>query len=452
MRNARNFASEAEVSDNEYMHLSRSTFPDVVSIKRTLTRPEVVVRPPGSKSLTNRALLCASLATGRSELRGVLLAEDSWAMVDAVTLMGAETSVNETDCVATVKGVTGSEHHHPPRIDARQSGTTSRFILPVLALGTAKTIIDGDSQLRSRPFEPLFNALRSIGGQIENLAEPGQLPVSVSGPAKGGKLQIAGHLSSQFVSGLLIAGAMMPDGLEVELTSPLVSEPYVEMTRAVMAAFGAEISGLTVRNSGYVATTYEVEPDATAASYMLAAAAITGGQITIEGLGSSSIQGDVGFVKVLEMMGAKIIQEPTRTMLTGPEQLAGVDVDLSNMSDTAQTLAAVAVFATSPTRVRGIGFIRHKESNRILAMVEELGRAGIRAQEDPDGFTIYPGQPHPTRFATYDDHRMAMSLSLLGLQVPGVEISGPNCVLKTYPRFFEDLSLFSSSNQSKGDG
>ncbi len=219
-----------------------------------------------------------------------------------------------------------------------------------------------------------------------------------------------------------------------------------------MAAFGAEVSGLTVRNSGYVATTYEVEPDATAASYMLAAAAITGGQITIEGLGSSSIQGDVGFVKVLEMMGAKISQEPTRTMLTGPEKLAGVDVDLSNMSDTAQTLAAVAVFATSPTRVRGIGFIRHKESNRILAMVEELGRAGIRAQEDPDGFTIYPGQPHPTRFATYDDHRMAMSLSLLGLQVPGVEISGPNCVLKTYPRFFEDLSLFSSSNQSKGDG
>ena len=136
-------------------------------------------------------------------------------MVDAITLMGAETSVNETDCVATVKGVSGSEYHHPPRIDARQSGTTSRFILPVLALGTAKTIIDGDSQLRSRPFEPLFNALRSIGGQIENLAEPGQLPVSVSGPAKGGKLQIAGHLSSQFVSGLLIAGAMMPDGLEM---------------------------------------------------------------------------------------------------------------------------------------------------------------------------------------------------------------------------------------------
>jgi 3-phosphoshikimate 1-carboxyvinyltransferase len=211
------------------------------------------------------------------------------------------------------------------------------------------------------------------------------------------------------------------------------------MTRAVMAAFGVAGAGLTVPHAAYAPTRYAIEPDASAASYFLAAAAITGGRVAIEGLGADSIQGDVAFAGVLEQMGARVERSPEQIVVSGAGELHGVDVDMSDISDTAQTLAAVAAFATSPTRVRGIGFIRAKETDRIAAIVAELTRAGVRAQAHEDGFSVQPGEVHGARFETYDDHRMAMSLALLGLRVPGVEIADPGCVAKTYPGFFADL-------------
>jgi 3-phosphoshikimate 1-carboxyvinyltransferase len=306
--------------------------------------------------------------------------------------------------------------------------------------------VDGSEQLRARPFGPLFAALRDLGGDVRPLGEhPDRLPVQVTGPVSGGPVRLPGHLSSQFLSGLLMSGPLMSEGLQVELTSPLVSVPYVTMTAAVMAAFGVTVDDpgdgqLAVRPQEYRPTAYDVEPDASAASYLMAAAAITGGRVTVEGLGTGSLQGDMAFADILEQMGAVVERTPGATTVRGPAQLHGVDVDMADLSDTAQTLAAVACFASSPTRVRGIGFIRGKETDRIGAVVTELRRAGIDAVEHDDGFTVRPGTPAPTSFETYDDHRMAMSLALLGLRVPGIRIRQPGCVAKTYPAYFADLA------------
>ncbi len=413
---------------------------EVTRIKPLREPPAVSMRPPGSKSITNRALLCASLAEGTSTLRGALFAQDTRAMMDAIAALGCGLNTDRASGTVQVQGAGRRRPAEPVRIDARQSGTTSRFILPAAALGTARVIVDGAPQLRSRPFGPLLGALEQLGVSVQALERPGCLPVAVRGPALGGDVRVEGHISSQFVSGLLMAAPLMDRGLRVELSSPSVSVPYVKMTLAVMAAFGVGADGLAVAPGGYVATDLAIEPDASAAAYFFAAAAISGGRVTIEGLGAGSIQGDVAFVDILERMGALVERGPDRITVCGTGTLHGVHVDMADISDTAQTLAAVAVFADTPTTVSGIGFIRGKESDRIGALATELRRAGIEVATAEDGFTVTPGTVRPTRFRTYDDHRMAMSLALLGLRAPGVEVEDPGCVAKTYPDFFADLA------------
>ena len=411
----------------------------VVRLEPLAAPPDAVVRPPGSKSITNRALLCAALAEGESVLRGALFADDTLAMIGAVAALGAGVEAREDQALVRVSGARLGLT--PVRIDAGRSGTTSRFVLAAAALGNAECVVDGDPQLRARPMGPLIDALEQLGVRVRTLGEPGCLPLALCGPAHGGRVRIAGHVSSQFLSGLLMAAPLIDGGLEIELTSPLVSVPYVEMTRAVMAAFGVSADGFRVAPAAYAPTDFAIEPDASAASYFFAAAAITGGRVTVEGLGADSIQGDVAFLGVLERMGARVDRGPASTTVSGTGTLRGIDVDMSDISDTAQTLAAVAVFADGPTRVRGIGFIRRKETDRIAAIVGELRRAGIEASEEDDGFVIVPGEVEPVRFETHDDHRMAMSLALLGLRVAGIELADPGCVAKTYPAFFEDLAM-----------
>ncbi|HUB76025.1 MAG TPA: 3-phosphoshikimate 1-carboxyvinyltransferase [Solirubrobacteraceae bacterium] len=398
--------------------------------------PDCVVRPPGSKSLTNRALLCGALAAGESVLRGALFADDTRAMLGAVAALGARVEAREEAGEVRVAGrrLAGVE----AVVDARQSGTTARFVLAALGGGVAECVVDGDQQLRGRPMGPLVEALRALGVSVRELGEPGRLPLAVRGPALGRRVSLPGHVSSQFLSGLLMAGPTLAEGLEVSLSSPLVSVPYVEMTRAVMARFGVEVEGLAVAPGAYRACEIEIEPDASAASYFFAAAAITGGRVAVPGLSRASLQGDVRFVELLERMGARVAWGADAITVEGGE-LRGIDADMSDISDTAQTLAVVAPFAQGPTRVRGIGFIRAKETDRIAAIVGELRRAGIDAHADDDGFTIVPGTVAPARFATHDDHRMAMSLALLSLRVEGIELDDPGCVAKTYPGYFEDL-------------
>ncbi len=415
---------------------------------------DAVVPVPGSKSLTNRALLCAALAQGTSHLSGVLVADDTRAMIAALRKLGADVDLIGDDGLAEVVGLAGSLREGPLDLDVNLSGTCARFLLPVLGIGPGPYRLDGAPPLRVRPMAPAITALRHLGVEVGERGHPGHLPVVVDRRVTEASVAATGSLSSQFVSGLLLAAPCYRDGLVVELVDALVSRPYVAMTLEVMAAFGAQVTqlegqvtpsegqgapvenGFRVASGGYRATRFVVEPDASSASYFFAAAALLGGRVRVDGLGLGSSQGDLGFVRVLEQMGASVRQTETFTEVTGGA-LRGVDVDLGDMPDMAQTLAAVAVFAEGPTRVRGVEIIRGHETDRIAAVVTELGRAGIVAEATEDGFVIHPGRPGPARIETYHDHRMAMSFSLLGLMGPGIEIADPACVTKTFPGYWD---------------
>jgi 3-phosphoshikimate 1-carboxyvinyltransferase len=420
---------------------------DVRAVEPLRGPVDATVTVPGSKSLTNRALVCAALAAGTSVLDGVLVADDTLAMAEALARLGATVELDGATRRATVTGTGGRLRPGPVALDMRLSGTTSRFLLPVVALGEGRYTVDGRPPLRARPMGPVLGGIEALGAAVEHLGEPGHLPVVVSAPGglAGGAVTVAGDTSSQFLSGLLLAAPYAGEGVRVAVAGPLVSRPFVDLTLAVMAAFGVEVgvaAGPTfaVPPGRYRAGRHRVEPDASAASYLLAVAAVAGGRVTVEGLAAGSRQGDARFADLLGAMGARVERTGTSTTVTGGGRLRGLGtVDMADMPDMAQTLAAVAVFADAPTRVTGVELIRWHETDRIAAVVTELRRAGIEAEEAHDGFTVHPGTPRPARIRTYDDHRMAMSFALLGLRAPGIEIADPGCVAKTFPGFWEAL-------------
>jgi 3-phosphoshikimate 1-carboxyvinyltransferase len=407
---------------------------------------DVEVEVPGSKSLTNRALVCAALASGTSRLSGVLFADDTEAMIECVERLGATVRVDRPSALVELDGMAGRPVAGPVELDARLSGTTSRFVLPITAIGPGPYRIDGSPSLRVRPMADGISVLRAANVTVLEEGEPGHLPVTVSGWWRPmGEVVVPGDVSSQFLSGALLAAPCFATDTTVVLGGELVSEPYVSMTVAVMETFGAEVERpsadrFRVLAGGYGATDYTIEPDASAASYFFAAAAIGRGRVRVRGLGRQSLQGDLAFVGVLEQMGARVSIEADATTVEGTGTLHGVSVDLRDFSDMAQTLAVTAVFADSPTRIEGIGFIRRKETDRIGAVVRELARVGVEAEALPDGLVIHPGRPTAARIETYDDHRMAMSFALLGLRAPGIAIAEPEVVAKTFPDFFDRLA------------
>ncbi|HEX2849280.1 MAG TPA: 3-phosphoshikimate 1-carboxyvinyltransferase [Acidimicrobiales bacterium] len=411
--------------------------------------PDVRVVLPGSKSLTNRALVCAATADGDSTLENALLADDTEAMIGCLRALGIHVAVDDEHGPprVAVRGTRGLVPAGPASLHARLSGTTSRFVAPLLACGTGRYVLDGDPPLRARPMGPLVDALRGLGASVDELGEAGHLPIAVvpGDPADGAEVELPGDVSSQFLSGLLLVAPLRPGGLAITLTTDLVSRPYVEMTLGVMSDFGVTADAdmgrrrFSVPRARYRGRVFAIEPDASAASYFFAAAAVSGGRVRIDGLSGTSRQGDVAFVDVLERMGARVERGPDFVEVRGTGALHGVDVDLRDISDTAQTLAAAAVFADSPTRITGIGFIRGKETDRIGNLVRELQRCGIEALEEADGLVVHPGAPQPARIETYDDHRMAMSFAVIGLRAPGIEIADPGCVAKTFPEFWSVL-------------
>jgi 3-phosphoshikimate 1-carboxyvinyltransferase len=428
---------------------------------------DAVVRPPGSKSITNRALLLAALASGTSTLHGLLESDDTAAMAGCVMALGADVRLDPASGLATVVGLDGrpggAAMDEPVALNARLSGTTARFVLAACSLGAGPYTVDGAVPLRARPMGDSIGTLGQLGATVSDTG--GGLPVTVSGgPVAGGAVTVHGEVSSQFLSGLLMAGACMPDGLTVSLTGEVVSFPYVTMTMAVMESFGAttemtEVADrdgigfsrvLRVEPGGYVARSFDVEADASAASYFLAAAAVCGGTVRITGVGRDSLQGDIRFADVLASMGATVRWGSDWVELTGPgpQGLRGMTVDMRDISDTAPTLAAVAVFADGPTEITGVGFIRRKETDRIASVVTELHRMGIDATETADGLIVYPGAPQPSAVRTYDDHRMAMSFAVVGLVADGISIVDPGCVAKTYPCFFDDLDSLRRQSRS----
>ncbi len=404
------------------------------------------VRPPGSKSITNRALVCAALAQGESTLSGCLDSEDTRLMAEALRQLGIPIGTGPQPDVLRVHGQGGRLKPGNHDLFVGNSGTTVRFLTAFAPLGAGTIRLDGVPRMRARPISPLLEALKQLGADARDEAGTGCPPVSVRAEGlPGGTARVGGDISSQYLSGLLMAAPYAQSEVRIHVEGELVSQSYVEMTLAVMRSFGVQVARPDLLSfeipSGqrYSAIPYEVEPDASAASYFFAAAAITGGNTRVEGLGRESLQGDVAFAGLLEQMGCEVHYSGTDINVVG-RPLRGIDVDMNDISDTVQTMAAVALFAEGATRIRGVEHIRHKESNRIEDLARELRKLGASVEEYPDGLAITPGPLHAATLDTYDDHRMAMSLALAGLRVPGVKVRDPACVAKTYPRFFEDLA------------
>jgi 3-phosphoshikimate 1-carboxyvinyltransferase len=410
--------------------------------------PNAAVRVPGSKSLTNRALIVAAMADGPSVLAGALDSEDTRVMVESLRRLGIGVEHDAPASTLRVPGCGGSIPADSASLEVANSGTSLRFLAAMLAAGRGTYRLDGTPRMRQRPVADLLAALNGLGADARSDLGTGCPPVTISASGlDGGFAFVKGNVSSQFLSGLLMALPYARDITTVEVQGVLVSQPYVSMTLAVMKEFGVPVENrkfrrFDVRPSHYRGREYAIEPDASAASYFFAMAAVLGGTVTVERLGASSLQGDLAFVDVLEFMGCTVAREPGRTTVTGGP-LRAVDVDMNAMSDTVMTLGVVALFADGVSRIRNVAHIRHKESDRIAALAVELRKLGAEVEELPDGLVINPPPPDRLRgasIATYDDHRMAMSFAVAGLRIPGVTILDPGCVAKTYPGFWDDLA------------
>jgi 3-phosphoshikimate 1-carboxyvinyltransferase len=408
------------------------------------------IQPPGSKSITNRALICAALATGTSHLTGVLDSEDTQVMVEAWKQLGLSVDWNRDLASLSIDGCSGKLPCDKANLFVANSGTTIRFLTAALAVCRGEFVLDGVERMQQRPIEDLLMGLRQLGADVQsiNMVHPNCPPVRLrANGLRGGVSKIAGNVSSQFLSGLMMAAPYAQSSVQLQIDGELVSKPYVSMTAAVMKSFGCDVTrteegGCTIRApQRYLGCHYAIEPDASAASYFWAAAAITGGRARVEGLSKGALQGDVDFVEVLKQMGSKVEYGPNWIEVTG-RATRGIDVDMNAISDTVQTLAAVAVFADGPTRVRGVAHNRHKETDRIGDLATELRKLGARVEEHDDGLTIHPAVLHPAEIETYNDHRMAMSLGLVGLRQTGVWILNPKCTEKTFPNYFEAMGKF----------
>ncbi|HWB00198.1 MAG TPA: 3-phosphoshikimate 1-carboxyvinyltransferase, partial [Pirellulales bacterium] len=396
--------------------------------------------------ITNRALLCAMAARGTSVLRGALASDDTRVMLDALGAVGITVNAHDDSATIEVAGCAGRVPAEAAELFIGNSGTTIRFLVPMLAIaGQGRYRLHGTRRMHERPIGDLLVALGSLGANVASEQGNHCPPVIVRGSGvRGGMASVRGDISSQFLSGLLMAAPYAAAPITLMVEGTLVSRPYVEMTLAVMRSFGVKVrvdeqfTRFDIPHATYHGVDYEIEPDASAASYFFAAAAITGGTVTVEGLSRRSLQGDVAFVDVLERMGCQVIEGPQSITVTGGT-LHGVTVDMNAISDTVQTLAAVALFADGPTTITNVAHIRHKETDRIAALATELRKFGATVDERADGLGIEPRPLHGATIDTYEDHRMAMSLSLVGLRVPGVVIRDPGCTAKTYPHYWDDL-------------
>lgn len=405
---------------------------------------DATVRLPGSKSYTNRALLIAALADGTSVVEGALFSDDTRYMIAALRELGIPVDDAPDAERIVVDGQGGALPATTADLFVGNAGTAARFLTAALALGNGRYRLDGVKRMRERPIGPLLDALRQLGVAAASEFGNDCPPIVVEGRRlAGGRTTIAGDVSSQFVSALMLIGPGTPNGLEIVVRGDLVSKPYVDLTLSIMAAFGATATNDDYRTlsipggQGYRARSYIVEPDASSASYFFAAAAVTGGRVRVEGLGKGSAQGDLKLLDVLETMGCTVERGEDYVELRGPARLRGVEIDMGDMSDVAQTLAAVAPFAAEPVRVRGIEHNRWKETDRVAAVATELRRLGVDVDEHRDGWEIRPSSPRPAVVETYDDHRMAMSFAVTGLRTPGLRIANPRCVEKTFPDFFQ---------------
>lgn len=414
-----------------------------LTIPKLSRPPELVWRVPGSKSITNRALVLAALAEGESTLEGVLHSDDTRHMRNALSALGiAIDDLGPT--TLRVRGGRGQLRAPQEPLFVGNSGTTVRFLTALACLVPGAVTLVGDEAMAKRPIQDLVDGLRQLGVRID--CNTGCPPLTVyGGVLPGGTLSMRGDRSSQYFSALLMAAVLAESAVTVELAGSLVSRPYVEITRRMIEDFGAKVDdtgrGFHVHaQAAYRARDYQIEPDASSASYPFALAAVSSGRITVPGLGVHALQGDYGFLDVLRRIGAEVEKGETSSTVSGAAELRGIEVDMHDISDTVMTLAAVAPVLRGETRISNVANIRIKETDRLLATVQELRRLGQTVTHGEDWLSVVPRPVTPATVHCYADHRMAMSFAILGAVTGGVRIEDPACVAKTYPTFWDDLA------------
>ena len=417
----------------------------VVEIKPVTGKIDAVVCVPGSKSYTNRALITAALADGESVITNALFSDDTKYMASSLNTLGIPIKEDRSTNRFIIYGKGGIIPAKQANLFIGNAGTAMRFLTAMLTLGNGVYEIDGIERMRQRPIQDLLDGLKQLGADVQSKHNNGCPPVIIQGKGlRGGSAVVKGDLSSQYFSALLMTAPYAKNDVFIEVKGDLVSKRYVDMTIALMRQFGVDVKNndhktfFVKSGQGYKAIQYDVEGDASAASYFFAAAAITGGKARVTGIGNNSLQGDIHFVDVLKSMGCKVTTNTHWIEVEG-DSLHGVDVDMGDMPDVVQTLVPVAVFARGKTRIRNVKNMRIKETDRIAAVVNELRRMGISAVEYEDGLEIEPSTPKPAEIETYDDHRMAMSFALIGLRTNGITIKHPECVSKTFPDYFQRL-------------
>lgn len=436
-------------------------------VKR-LDRPvDWTVDVPGSKSMTNRALLMAALSDGEVKLEGVLFSDDSRHFLESLVSLGFMVDINESEKAVTVLGCGGNIPKKQAVINVGSAGTAARFLTAMLGFSDGEYTIEASEQMKKRPMQELFSLLTGVGANITYLETEGRLPVKICGrrnpkagadqsKADGNPLQLSLDISksTQFLSALLLISPMIPQGLDIHITSEKTDGSYIRITRKMLADAGVEVKygGKNYRidpKAVYQKKHYQIEPDVSAACYFYAAAAITGGRALVKHVHKDNSQGDMKFLDVLAQMGCTVTEKADGIEVTGPAEdtLKGIEIDMNDFSDQALTLAAMAPFCKSDVHITHIGHIRGQECDRLHAMSEELTKRGITCTEEPDAITIKPGIPSAGIVSTYEDHRVAMSFALLGLKVDGIVIDNPSCCSKTFENYFDLLDQLSGKDR-----
>lgn len=410
----------------------------------------------GSKSFSNRALILAAMAKGETELTGLLRSDDTYWCVDALRKLGAGVTISGT--TFSVAGM-GRLRPDDAQLHVGSAGTLARFLPPFLAAGSAGEFrVTASNQMSTRPVGPLFDAMRAGGAKIDAEGAQNCYPVTIHGGTfKGGPLTMSGKVSSQFISGILLGAVQTVEGVDLTVEGGIVQSDYVRITLDVMQHFGVDVevsedfTRFKVAPGDYTGNNYAVEADASTATYFAALAAVTRGKVTMTNIGQTTRQPDYQFLEILEQLGCTVSRTDTRTTVSMAHQLQGnFTFDMKPLSDATLTLAAIAPYADGPITARNVAHIRHHESDRIAAMCASLRAVGIEVEEHEDGLTVYPGKPDFAVLDTYADHRIAMSLAVLGVAGSGVELNDPGCVSKTCPTFFDEIAAMGVGVTARG--
>jgi 3-phosphoshikimate 1-carboxyvinyltransferase len=406
---------------------------------------DATVEVPGSKSYTQRALIIAALAQGRSILSHVLIAEDTCYLVEALRVLGIKILTSDNDII--IQGTGGKIRNPGQEIFLGNNGTALRFLATMVSLGKGEFLLDGGSRLRERPLKPLLDALKTLGVTSHSRDKKGYPPVRIDAQGLcGGSVAFTDVESSQYISSLLIGAPYAAEDIEITLKGSTISEPYIEMTLNVMERFGAKIergekNRFKVKSGHkYAGQRYIVEGDASSASYFFLAAVLCRGRVRVMNINSVSLQGDIKITNIMESLGCSVVRgDSWIDVIGGPLHDGNIVLDMGNMPDMVPTLAVLSAFRKGRTTITNVSHLRLKESDRIAALVHELQRIGVVAKERSDGLDIIGGNPHGAEIETYNDHRIAMSFAIAGLAVPGMKIKDKLCVGKSFPGFWDEL-------------